>query len=60
MGMPMASNLAKKGHRVYGYDIVESKLTEASTHGIIPHHSIAETVKHADIIITNVPATKHV
>ena len=35
MGLPMAANLANKGHKVYGYDVDSSKATEASQKNII-------------------------
>lgn len=32
MGMPMAINLAKKGHKVFGYDVDSTKSQEAEKH----------------------------
>lgn len=35
MGLPMACNLAVKGHTVYGYDVDPSKSTEAKANNIV-------------------------
>lgn len=60
MGGPMARNLLKAGHDVRGYDLSEAALTEAVAAGIKKAGSPAEAVKDADVIVTMLPAGKHV
>lgn len=35
MGLPMAANLAKKGHQVFAYDIKPEKEVDAKMHNIV-------------------------
>jgi 3-hydroxyisobutyrate dehydrogenase len=60
MGGPMARNLLKAGHDVRGYDLSEAALSEAVAAGIKKAGSPAEAVKDADVIVTMLPAGKHV
>ena len=60
MGLPMAQNLVKAGHNVSGHDLVKAsvdKLVEAG--GKTEADSMAAVAK-ADIVITMLPASKHV
>src|SRR6201991_1816724 len=60
MGGPMAANLVKAGHKVTAFDLVAASRDQAKSDGA----SIAETsvgsVKGADVVITMLPAGKHV
>jgi 3-hydroxyisobutyrate dehydrogenase len=60
MGLPMATNLVKAGYTVTGFDLVPASREAAKSQGI----AIAETVEHAaagaDIVITMLPAGRHV
>src|SRR4051795_2929418 len=60
MGGPMAANLVKAGHKVTAFDLVAASRDQAKADGA----SIAETsvasVKGADIVVTMLPAGKHV
>jgi 3-hydroxyisobutyrate dehydrogenase len=60
MGGPMAANLVKAGHKVTAFDLVAASRDQAKADGA----SIAETsvasVKGADVVITMLPAGKHV
>jgi 3-hydroxyisobutyrate dehydrogenase len=60
MGLPMALNLLKAGHQVCGFDLVQGQLDAFTTAG----GSIAEdanaTAKDADVVISMLPASRHV
>ncbi|WP_275124602.1 3-hydroxyisobutyrate dehydrogenase [Streptomyces sp. ICBB 8177] len=60
MGGPMAANLVKAGHRVAGYDLVPEALAAARDAGVDPVGSAAEAVAGADVVITMLPAGRHV
>ena len=60
MGNPMAANLVKAGHAVTGFDLVADNLEQASKAGVAVAGSAAEAVAEADIVITMLPAGKHV
>ena len=61
MGGGMAPNLAKAGHEVRAFDLVEEALTHARRAAAAqPRQSAAEAVKDADVVITMLPAGKHV
>jgi 3-hydroxyisobutyrate dehydrogenase len=60
MGGPMAANLVKAGHRVIGYDLVEKLRQEASTTGVAVAVSAREAVATADVVVTMLPAGRHV
>ena len=60
MGLPMAVNLVRAGHRVRGFDLAEAgrqRLAEAGGAGVT---SIAEAVEGAETVITMLPAGPHV
>ncbi|WP_442897041.1 3-hydroxyisobutyrate dehydrogenase [Enterovirga sp.] len=56
MGGPMADNLARAGHRVVGYDL--SKVSQRVAFEVAA--SAAEAVAGADILVTMLPAGRHV
>jgi 3-hydroxyisobutyrate dehydrogenase len=60
MGGPMAANLAKAGHKVIGFDLVQALLDQAKADGVAVVASAAAAVKDADVVITMLPAGKHV
>jgi 3-hydroxyisobutyrate dehydrogenase len=60
MGGPMAKNLLKAGHEVRGYDLSEQAVAEAVAAGAKKAGSPAEAVKDADVVVTMLPAGKHV
>ncbi|MEV0261749.1 3-hydroxyisobutyrate dehydrogenase [Streptomyces sp. NPDC050617] len=60
MGGPMAANLAKAGHRVLGYDLMPGLLTAAAGTGVETVASAADAAATADVVITMLPAGRHV
>src|SRR5947199_6831664 len=60
MGGPMAANLVKAGHKVVGFDLVQGLLDQAKADGATIAGSAVESVKGADVVITMLPAGKHV
>ncbi|WP_315832156.1 3-hydroxyisobutyrate dehydrogenase [Bradyrhizobium prioriisuperbiae] len=60
MGGPMAANLVKAGHQVTGFDLVPASLDAAKASGVTIAGSAAESVKGAEVVITMLPAGKHV
>lgn len=60
MGLPMASNLIRKGFDVVGFDMDKSKTEMLVKLGAHAGRSIAHTVATADIVVTMLPATRHV
>ncbi len=60
MGNPMAANLVKAGYAVHGFDLVPENLTVARTNGVVIMASGAAAAKEADVVITMLPAGKHV
>lgn len=60
MGNPMAANLVKAGYAVHGYDLMSENLTVAKEHGVTIMANALTAVKDADVVITMLPAGKHV
>jgi 3-hydroxyisobutyrate dehydrogenase len=60
MGNPMAANLVKAGHKVTGFDLVEANLHTAKANGAAVVASAREAVSGAEVVITMLPAGKHV
>ncbi|MFK0100715.1 3-hydroxyisobutyrate dehydrogenase [Streptomyces sp. NPDC091040] len=60
MGGPMAANLAKAGHRVLVHDLVPALLEAAAGTGVEPAASAADAVAPADVVISMLPAGRHV
>src|SRR4051794_5702967 len=60
MGGGMAPNLVKAGHEVRAFDLVPEAVEHAAEGGCAPAASAAEAVKDADVVITMLPASKHV
>jgi len=60
MGGPMAANLVKAGHRVAGFDLVEALRASAAESGVAAATSARAAVAQADVVITMLPAGRHV
>ena len=60
MGGPMAANLVKAGHKVTAFDLVAASREQAKADGAAIAESSVASVKGADVIITMLPAGKHV
>jgi 3-hydroxyisobutyrate dehydrogenase len=60
MGGPMAANLVKAGHRVTGFDLVPASLDAARAAGVAIAASAVAAVKDAEVVVTMLPAGKHV
>jgi 3-hydroxyisobutyrate dehydrogenase len=60
MGLPMALNLIKAGHQVRGFDLVRAQLDAFKLAGGIPMKSASEAALDADVIISMLPASRHV
>ena len=60
MGAPMVANLVKAGHAVSGFDLVEAAKTAAAASGASIAPSARDAVSSADVIVTMLPAGKHV
>ncbi|MDI2035588.1 3-hydroxyisobutyrate dehydrogenase [Paenarthrobacter nitroguajacolicus] len=60
MGGPMAANLVKAGYEVSGFDLAPSSLDQARTSGIKIAESAIAAVEAADVVITMLPAGRHV
>jgi 3-hydroxyisobutyrate dehydrogenase len=60
MGGGMAPNLAKAGHEVRAFDLSEEALAKACEQGCGRAGSTEEAVKDAEVVITMLPAAKHV
>ena len=60
MGGPMAANLAKAQHHVTAFDLSDAAVAAAVEKGAHKAASAAEAVKGAEIVVTMLPAGKHV
>src|SRR5919112_653629 len=60
MGLPMAINLARAGYTVTGFDLMPAALAQAGDNGVSVASSAAAAAKKADVIITMLPAGRHV
>src|SRR5258708_17281715 len=60
MGGPMAANLVKAGHTVHGFDLVPASREAAKADGVSIAARGADAVKDAQVVITMLPAGKHV
>jgi 3-hydroxyisobutyrate dehydrogenase len=60
MGGPMAANLVKAGYVVKGFDLDETALNAASERGVHAAASAGTAVADADLVITMLPAGRHV
>jgi 3-hydroxyisobutyrate dehydrogenase len=60
MGGPMAANLVKAGHSVAGFDLVDKLRADAAATGVAIAESARAAVAAAEIVITMLPAGRHV
>ncbi len=60
MGNPMAANLVKAGHKILGFDLVPENLDVAQGNGVTIMANAGAAVADADVVITMLPAGKHV
>jgi len=60
MGLPMASNLVRKGFDVTGFDIDSAKVALLVSRGAKQAQSIGAAVRGAQVVVTMLPATRHV
>ena len=60
MGGPMAANLVKAGHKVTAFDLVSASRDQAKADGAAIAESSVCSVKGAEVVVTMLPAGKHV
>ena len=60
MGGGMAANLARAGHAVRAYDLSADALARATGAGCTPAPSARDAVADAEIVVTMLPAGRHV
>lgn len=60
MGLPMAQNLAKAGHAVSGFDLSETQMQALAEAGGKRAASAAAAVAEVEVVITMLPASRHV
>jgi 3-hydroxyisobutyrate dehydrogenase len=60
MGGPMAANLCKAQHHVAAFDLSDAAVAAAVEKGAHKAKTAAEAVKDAEIVVTMLPAGKHV
>ena len=60
MGSGMCANLCKAGHEVRAFDLNAEAVKAAEGHGANAAATVADAVKDAEIVVTMLPAGKHV
>ncbi len=60
MGGPMAANLVKAGQKVVAFDLVAASRDQARADGASISESAVACVKDAEVVVTMLPAGKHV
>jgi len=60
MGGPMAANLHRAGHRVTAFDLSADALAKAREAGLQVASSAAEAVEGAQVVVSMLPASRHV
>ena len=60
MGGPMAANLVRAGHKVIAFDLVAASRDQAKADGAAIAESSIASVKGAEVVVTMLPAGKHV
>jgi 3-hydroxyisobutyrate dehydrogenase len=60
MGLPMTLNLIEAGHQVHVFDLAAAPLLTAEEAGAIAFKSAVDACKNVDMVISMLPAGKHV
>ena len=60
MGLPMAQNLVRAGHAVTGFDLIPASVRQFADGGGLVSDDQAAAIGAADIVITMLPASRHV
>lgn len=60
MGGPMAANLVKAGFNVHVFDLVEDSVNALAEQGATAASSAIDAAKGADVVVSMLPAGKHV
>ena len=60
MGGPMAANLHQAGHRMTAFDLSADALAKAREQGLQVAASAAEAVEGAQVVVSMLPASRHV
>ena len=60
MGLPMAQNLVRAGHAVTGFDLLPASVRQFADGGGLVSDDQAAAIGAADIVITMLPASRHV
>lgn len=60
MGLPMAKNLLKGGHKVLGVDLAAANIAAANEAGIDTSKSAGDAAAVADVVVSMLPAGGHV
>jgi 3-hydroxyisobutyrate dehydrogenase len=60
MGLPMAVNLAKAGHRVAAFDLSQEACAKGKEQGLAIAASAAKAAEGAQVVISMLPASRHV
>ncbi|WP_215408116.1 3-hydroxyisobutyrate dehydrogenase [Janthinobacterium sp. JC611] len=60
MGLPMAHNLVRAGHAVTGFDLLPASVRQFADGGGLVSDDQAAAIGAADIVITMLPASRHV
>ena len=60
MGLPMARNLLRGGHTVSGHDLVAANVEQLMASGGVTAADAMQAVAAAKVVITMLPASKHV
>ncbi|WP_323766484.1 3-hydroxyisobutyrate dehydrogenase [Marinovum sp.] len=55
MGAPMAGNLVKAGHEVYGFDLAAPARADAAARGVAVCDAVSEAIKGVEAVITMLP-----
>lgn len=59
MGLPMATNLAKKGFTVAAFDIDKNKKADVEKHGIKFFTEVRDLASQAESFVTMLPNSEH-
>ena len=60
MGLPMAQNLIKAGHKVQGFDVTKAQADALAASGGVAAPNVRAAVTGAEIVVTMLPAGTHV